>query len=398
MKPLKHQENGRAGDQQGTAVMPAGWKTLPFEDCIEHVKYTKKVQRKEFLNEGTFPIVSQEADFTIGYWNDENDVFRVTTPVVIFGDHTQVLKYVDFDFVLGADGVKILLPCKFLHPKFLYYQLQSVDFELLGYARHYKLLKEMEICFPPLAEQQRIVAILDEAFEGIATARKHAEQNLQNAKALFESHLEAVFSQKGEGWVETNVPLAELCELIVDCEHKTAPTQVDGIPSIRTPNIGKGKLLLDGVNRVSVETYQAWTRRAEPQAGDLIFAREAPAGNVAVVPENTQVCLGQRTVLIRPNAQILDSTFLALRILEPHLRNRLLDHSRGATVQHVNMKDIRALNIGAIPPICEQRRIASILDAISTYGDDLTDIYTQKIAALDALKKSLLHQAFSGEL
>jgi type I restriction enzyme S subunit len=198
--------------------------------------------------------------------------------------------------------------------------------------------------------------------------------------------------------VEKNKPLSELCELIVDCEHKTAPIQEEGFPSIRTPNIGKGKLLLDGVNRVSEETYKAWTRRAEPLAGDLILAREAPAGNVAVIPENTRVCLGQRTVLIRPKADIFDPSFLALRLLEPQMQEKLLAHSRGATVQHVNMKDIRALDVGAIPSLRVQQQISANVNAVSTEGERLVRLYERKLAALEALKKSLLHQAFTGEL
>jgi type I restriction enzyme S subunit len=260
------------------------------------------------------------------------------------------------------------------------------------------LAKSVEIPVPPLAEQQRIVGLLDEAFEGLATAKANAEKNLQNARALFESHLQSVFTQRGPGWVEKNKPLSELCELIVDCEHKTAPIQEEGVPSIRTPNIGKGKLLLDGVNRVSGETYKAWTRRAEPLAGDLILAREAPAGNVAVIPENTRVCLGQRTVLIRPKPDIFDPSFLALRLLEPQMQEKLLAHSRGATVQHVNMKDIRALDVGAIPPLRVQQQIAANMNAVSAEGERLARLYARKLSALEALKKSLLHQAFTGNL
>ena len=259
-------------------------------------------------------------------------------------------------------------------------------------------VRDFQIALPPLAEQQRIVGLLDEAFEGLATAKANAEKNLQNARALFESHLQSVFTQRGPGWVEKNKPLSELCELIVDCEHKTAPIQEEGIPSIRTPNIGKGKLLLDGVHRVSEETYKAWTRRAEPLAGDLILAREAPAGNVAVIPENTRVCLGQRTVLIRPKPDIFDPAFLALRLLEPQMQEKLLAHSRGATVQHVNMKDIRALDVGAIPPLRVQRQIAANVNAVLAEGERLARLYERKHAALEALKKSLLHQAFTGEL
>jgi type I restriction enzyme S subunit len=138
-----------------------GWVEKPFEDCIEDVTYTKKVQRKEFLEDGMFPIVSQEAEFTNGYWNNPADVFKVTRPVVIFGDHTQVLKFIDFDFVLGADGVKILPPKPFLNPKFFFYALRSMPLKSLGYARHYRLLKELRIGFPESNAQAAIVTQLD---------------------------------------------------------------------------------------------------------------------------------------------------------------------------------------------------------------------------------------------
>jgi type I restriction enzyme S subunit len=259
-------------------------------------------------------------------------------------------------------------------------------------------LGALSIPIPPLPEQQRIVGILDEAFDGIATAKAHAEKNLQSAHALFESHLQSVFTQRREEWVEQNKPLADLCELIVDCEHKTAPTQEEGFPSIRTPNIGRGKLLLDGVYRVSKATYTEWTRRAKPRAGDLVLAREAPAGNVAVIPDNLPLCLGQRTVLIRPRCDVFDSEFLVMLLLQPGMRGMLLAHSRGATVQHVNMKDIRALNVGAIPSVAVQRLIVSKVNRVSMENERLISIYQQKLLALDALKKSLLHQAFTGVL
>jgi len=278
---------------------------------------------------------------------------------------------------------------------FLFYQLLHLQPEIAGkegavFASINKSeIASLPISVGPLPEQHRIVAILDEA---------NTEKNLQNARALFESHLQSVFTERGEGWVDHKKPLADMCELIVDCEHKTAPTQEEGIPSIRTPNIGKGKLLLDGVYRVSEETYREWTRRAEPLPGDLILAREAPAGNVAVIPDDTKVCLGQRTVLIRPNRTVFEPEFLSWLLLQPKMQQKLLAHSRGATVQHVNMKDIRALHIGAIPPLSEQRRIVANVGDASEETQRLESLYQQKLTALDALKKSLLHQAFSGAL
>ena len=257
--------------------------------------------------------------------------------------------------------------------------------------------KSIEIHFPKsLPEQKRIVAILDEAFAAIEGAKANAIQNLKNAKELFDSYLQSVFENKVHGSLfET---LDSLCELIVDCEHKTAPTQDTGYPSIRTPNIGKGVLILDNVNRVSEETYNEWTRRAIPQADDLILAREAPAGNIAVIPENIKVCLGQRTVLIRPKKSKLVSKFLAYLILSKDVQEQLLSHSTGATVEHINMKDIRAFKIYNLSPLPEQKTIVQKLDALSAETKRLEAIYQQKIDNLEELKKSILQKAFNGEL
>jgi type I restriction enzyme S subunit len=377
--------------------MKQGWEIAEFENCLEKVTYTNKIQRKDFKEEGIYPIISQEKEFINGYWDNEDDLFRVDKPVVIFGDHTQVLKFVDFDFVLGADGVKILKPKEKIDPKYFYFFLQNIDLGSLGYARHYRLLKEINVAYPKsLPEQQRIVSILDECFAAIDKAKANAEQNLKNAKELFESYLKTAFENKVHG--EKFETLDSLCELIVDCEHKTAPTQETGYPSIRTPNIGKGELILENVNRVSYETYIQWTRRAIPKAGDLILAREAPAGNIAVIPENIEVCLGQRTVLLRPKNDRLISKYLAYLILSKEVQEILLSHSTGATVQHINMKDIRAFKIYDLSDLNEQRNVVQKLDTLRAETQKLEAVYQKKIVDLEELKKSVLQKAFSGEL
>ncbi|MEO7298367.1 MAG: restriction endonuclease subunit S [Verrucomicrobiota bacterium] len=170
------------------------WVEKPFEDCIEDVTYTTKIQRKEFLEDGKYPIVSQEAEFTNGYWNKAADVFKVTRPVVIFGDHTQVLKYVDFDFVLGADGVKLLPPKPFLIPKFFFYHLRSAPLKSLGYARHYRLLKELQISYPDLNAQAKIVAKLDALANETQRLESLYQQKLAALAALKKSLLHQAFT------------------------------------------------------------------------------------------------------------------------------------------------------------------------------------------------------------
>ena len=184
--------------------------------------------------------------------------------------------------------------------------------------------------------------------------------------------------------------LNDVCSAIVDCEHKTAPTQSEGYPSIRTPNIGRGRLILEGVNRVSDETYEQWTQRMQPMAGDLILAREAPIGNVAIVPSGLKVCLGQRTVLIRANRAKVLPEYLVYLMLGDEIQGRIHSQSNGATVHHLNMKDIRGLVLPQLPSVANQRRIASIL---SVY-DDLIENNTRRIAILEEMARRIYEEWF----
>ena len=155
--------------------------------------------------------------------------------------------------------------------------------------------------------------------------------------------------------------LNDVCELIVDCEHKTAPIKAEGFPSIRTPNIERGRFILEDVNRVSLDTYRKWTKRALPREDDLILAREAPVGNVAIIKKNQKFCLGQRTVLIRPNKKKIDPKFLLYYLLSEDIQNNFLSRSIGSTVAHLNMSDIRNLKMINIPDAKTQIKIGEIL-------------------------------------
>jgi type I restriction enzyme, S subunit len=375
----------------------AGWQAQTLGDVLR-LEYGKPLDRADRKPNGLYPVYGANGE------KDRTDTYYCGHPSIIVGRKGSAgevtlseEKFWPLDVTYFAEFDRTRFDLQFLH-----YLL--VTLELPNLAKGVKPginrneVYALPVHAPALAEQQRIVGILDEAFDGIATAKGNAEKNLQNARALFESHLQSVFTQRGEGWPRNTKSLADLCELIVDCEHKTAPTQEIGIPSIRTPNIGKSKLLLDGVYRVSEETYREWTRRAEPRSGDLILAREAPAGNVAVIPDNLKVCLGQRTVLIRPRREVFEPEFLALTLLQPQMQQTLLAHSRGATVQHVNMKDIRALLVDHIPSLVVQSEIVALVKKTSEEIQRLESLYQRKLTALDELKKSLLHQAFSGAL
>lgn len=184
--------------------------------------------------------------------------------------------------------------------------------------------------------------------------------------------------------------LSEVSELIVDCEHKTAPTTKAGYPSIRTSNIGRGRLKLDGVYRVSEETYRKWTRRAVPREGDIILAREAPVGNAAIIPKGLRVCLGQRTVLIRPDRGRVDPDYLTYLLLTDEVQGRFHGLTAGATVPHLNVGDIREFELPTLPPLSVQVRVGRRVADI----DDLIENNTRRIEILEEMAHAIYREWF----
>jgi len=187
--------------------------------------------------------------------------------------------------------------------------------------------------------------------------------------------------------------LAEIAT-IVDCEHKTAPLIEYGeYISVRTSNIENGKIDFDSANRVSYETYLEWTKRMKPDEGDIILAREAPVGEVGYVPKNKIVCLGQRTVLIKPNIDYIDSKYLLYYLTNGETKYDLISRSTGSVVEHLNVKDIKDYPLTIIESLPKQRAIASVLSSL----DDKIDLLHRQNKTLEAMAETLFRQWFVEE-
>ncbi|MFN6322761.1 MAG: restriction endonuclease subunit S [Burkholderiales bacterium] len=304
-------------------------------------------------------------------------------------------------------GCKGLIPGSSIETKFLYYYLSSIVDLLnsLGTGATFKelagsKLKEVIVPVPPLAEQHRIVAILDEAFESIAIAKANTEKNLQNARVLFESHLESIFTERGEGWVVTTLG-AEI-DLLVGFAFKSEKYSIrdDDIPLLRGDNIVQGCLRWNDVKRwprhdtAAYERY--WLREA-----DVVLAMDRPwvkAGlkHAAITFDDLPCLLVQRTACIRCKPS-LNPRFLVYLIRGSAFTRHILGVQTGIGVPHISGQQIKDF-VYAMPAVVDQKRIAQKLDALAAEIRNLESLYQQKLTALDDLKKSLLHQAFSGAL
>ncbi len=253
---------------------------------------------------------------------------------------------------------------------------------------------------PPLPEQQRIVTILDEAFDGIATAKANAEKNLQNARALFESHLQSVFTQRGEGWVDTTLG-AEI-DLLAGFAFKSSQyTDSDNsVRLLRGDNIVQGSLRWEDVKKWPISDTKEY-KRYELCDGDVVLAMDRPwikAGlkRAQITSDDLPCLLVQRTARLR-GCSSLDNRFLVYLISSDAFTQHILGIQTGIGVPHISgqqIKDFQFLK----PPIKEQIRMTGLLDNLTEETQRLESICQQKLAALEALKKSLLDQAFTGQL
>ena len=304
--------------------------------------------------------------------------------------------------------VSILRPiASELSPSFLQYMLVSRDYknQLLsagdGGATRQALtkaqLQDFSIEFPvSLAEQQRIVGILDEAFEGIATAKANAEKNLQNARALFESHLQSVFA---EAWHTcTLVTLSDLATDISDGDHMPPPKAETGVPFITIGNIIKNTRTIDFADTFMVpdKYFRGLKASKRPKAGDVLYTVTGSFGIPVILRDSKEFCFQRHIGLVRPKPET-NSDWLYYLLLSPQVFTQAAEGATGTAQKTVSLRVLRNFQVPRVA-IDHQIKDASKLAAISHETQRLATIYERKLAALDDLKKSLLHQAFSGEL
>jgi type I restriction enzyme S subunit len=395
----------QAADQHPVTHSGNQWNSIPFEEAIEKITYTNRIQRSEFLADGSYPIVSQEEGLINGYWNQPADVFKTTRPLTVFGDHTQTLKYIDFDFVLGADGVKILQSKSFLLPKFFHYQLQGLTLKNLGYARHYRLLKEKQVVYPSQPEQERIVAVLDEAFEGVATVRANEKRKLESARALFRSFLQSLFSKNESEWAQRRIGDHSLLEIVDGDRGKNYPSSGDFMDEgyclfLSTKNVRPDGFKFDSTAFISLEKDAA-LRKGKLQRGDVVMTTRGTIGNIALYSEDVEypnIRINSGMLIFRANRALILPAFLFELLRSDIVREQILRNTSGAAQPQLPIKTLVNFRLPMPDSLTEQRSIVLRARELEQEVARLEAVGEQKLTDLNDLELSILNQAFSGNL
>ena len=296
-------------------------------------------------------------------------------------------------------------PSNKLDSKFLENYMKSVTFlnylnaEVKGVAiknvASVKDLKQIPILLPPLTEQQAIVEKLDFAFDAIEKAKANIEKNIENAKELFQSKLNEIFSQKGEGnkkWVFKK--LSDIFD-VRDGTHDSPKYQESGFALVTSKNLKKGKITLDKIKFISEKDFININKRSNVSKGDILFAMIGTIGNPVVIMEEPDFAI-KNVALIKSNKENNSYFFSYYLDLEMVIK-KMQDESKGTTQRFVSLGYMRNFEVPC-PKIEIQNKIVKQIDQLSEQTDLLQEKYKQKLANLEELKKSILEKAFKGEL
>jgi len=280
-------------------------------------------------------------------------------------------------------------------------------------------LSQDDICsslipMPPLPEQQSIAAFLDRKtrqIDALIAKKQRLITLLEEKRTALISHAvtkglnpSAPMKPSDIEWLG-DVPrhweakrIKHLLHEMIDTEHKTVEFYPDGgYLVVRTTNVRNGRLIMDGAKFTDDDGFREWTRRGQPQKGDILFTREAPAGEACLVPTNRPVCIGQRMVLFRVRRDVLDDRFGVYSIYSGVADEFIKSASQGSTVAHFNMADIGSIPM-LVPPLPEQRRISDYLDALSANFDALMSTAETAITRLTEYRHALISAAVTGKI
>ncbi len=396
--------------------LPQGWVEIEFKKIIKSIPLTgKKLKQKEYQNKGKLPVIDQGQNFIGGYTDKSELKIDCNLPVIVFGDHTKIIKFVEQDFVAGADGVKVLESIPPLNPKLVYYFIKAIPLPNKGYARHYQYLNNSTIRIPPLNEQERIVNKIEESLSLFNfTNEILTKTKLQLKQYKFSLLIHALSGklttnwrhkhhQKTESNTENNKLPSEwkICKINDICTLVGGGTPTRNKPQYFTGNtvwltpteISSDKIATVSKSRESIteEGLKTSSAKIVPKDSVLLTSR-ATIGRVAIAGKELTTNQGFASFICKPD---LLNYYLAYW-LWTH-KELIIKNAKGTTFKEISKTTLKELEI-PLPSLDEQKEIVSIiLNGISLIEKN-ESIIEQLLEQIRVLDTSIFKQAFEGKL
>jgi type I restriction enzyme S subunit len=397
--------------ETGIGSVPEDWAIAKFEQTISKKRFKiGKIKKRDYEQVGKYPVIDQSQNFIAGFTDDYEKVYQGDLPIVIFGDHTRIFKFIDFPFVIGADGVKVILPKKgVVNPLFFYYALSNLRIQSRGYNRHYPLLREKVIPIPPLPEQQKIARVLSI----IQRAVEQQDKIIEAAKNLKKSLMQKLFT---EGLGHTEFKKKEIGEIPVSWEVKKlgdvaeVKTSTSSLASVKECESSEPtdenslKILYLKVADLNLPINTCYIVDSK----EHFQIKKEAVNRLNVVPPSS-VVFPKRGGAISTNKKRITRFF---SLLDPNLVAVIPSEEINATflyqwfqtfdlltiadktpIPQLNKKDVEPVNI-PFPPLPEQQEIARILGSV----DEKIEVEERRKVTLNELFKTMLHELMTGKI
>lgn len=389
--------------------MSAGWKTVTVGESIVPVATTRKakIQTKDYKRAGAYPIVDQGRALIAGWTDSDSAVIDAPLPVIVFGDHSRTLKFLDRPFARGADGTQLLRPVEEIDPLFFFYACRAIDLPSRGYNRHFSVLKEKDFSYPEdLAVQRSIAALMsrveralglqDELLSALGQAKAAAMEHLYSRGLRGEALQETAIGRIPESW--ELVALGEVREFLQYGTSVQCTSSPKKYPVLRIPNITTGRV--DNTELKYCDLPEAQANKFRLENGDLLFIRTNGVidrlGSCAVFDGTPEPALfASYLIRARLTARALPkfvAYFYGSTLGTSLVGGRATPASDGK--YNLNTSTIDALPLPLPPSSEEQQEIVNVLDAL----DRKIDLHRRKREVLDQLFRSLLHKLMTGEV
>ncbi len=354
----------------------------------------KKTKQKDYLKKGQLAIVDQGQTLIGGYTDNVNLTVDCELPVIVFGDHTRAVKYITFPFGAGADGIKVLQSKDNILPRFLYYGTQYIVAKMpnRGYARHYQYLEKEDLPVPPIPEQERIVARIEELFSeldsGVETLRKTKQQ--------LAVYRQAVLKEAFAGFTDKK-PIREMSSLVTSGSRGWAQYYADtGARFIRITDLARDGIHLknDSIQHV-VLPDKAEGKRSRLIGGDVLVSITADLGSIALIPDSIEEAyINQHIAMVRFNNPA-QGEFMAWYLRSEWGQKDLLKNKRGGGKLGLGLDDIRDTPVPVVSDE-EAQQIVAFIDNRLSVCDSIEQTVDTALQQAEAMRQSILKQAFEG--
>ncbi len=388
--------------------MTKGWTEESFTKCIQKtiIYRDNQVKKEHYLAHGKHPIIDQGQNKIAGWTNSNGLIITNDLPYIVFGDHTRIFKYIDFPFALGADGTRLIKPKKNINPRFFYYVLNSLTIQSRGYSRHYKLLKEQTIPFPPLPEQKKIAAVMLKIQQSITAQEKIIESLLDLKKSTMQ-HLFAkgLHGEKTKMTENGSIPkswkikpLGKCCTVQTGIAkgRKIDPAEAIELPYLRVANVQNGYLDLTKMKTILLRKSEL--ARFSLQNGDVVLTEGGDfdkLGRGFVWEGQIASCVHQNHVFaVRSNAKEILPHFLAYLAQSPYGRAYFLRVAHKTTnLACINTTKLKQMPV-PLPSLQEQEDIINVLQNI----DKKLKHNNSRKHTLQSLFKTTLNKLMTGKI